>query len=233
MLERTIKGHRRMWTDKKGSISVLMLLFLLFLFITNRYFVGSASASYGPPRDFRWVDRILCGSGQPEGDEYRWLRDQGVRAIINLRLEYNGERSLVTSLGMEYLYIPVKDDDVPTINQVLTFLDYINEHNPALVHCAAGAGRTGIMIACYRIAKYGWSAQKATDEAIAHGMKPSEAQKQIQFIKDFEIYWKKGQMPTETPTWIIPLVLIAVVAVIGVVIIALMRRKSKGLSHRI
>jgi len=132
---------------------------------------------------------------------------------------------------MEYLYIPIENNAAPTIKQVKTFLDYVDKHNPALVHCGHGEGRAGTMIACYRIAKYGWSAQKAIDEAIAHGMEPPKAQKQIQFIKDFEIYWKEGQMPTETSTWLIPLVLIGVVAVIGVIIA--LRRKSRGLSHRV
>ena len=223
-----------MWANIKGSLSVLILLFLLFLFVTSKYLVGSASASYSSPINFRWVDKILCASGQPTGDEYRWLRDHGVKAIINLRSEYNGDRSLITSLGMEYLYIPIENNAAPTIKQVKTFLDYVDKHNPALVHCGHGEGRAGTMIACYRIARYGWSAQKAIDEAIAHGMEPPKAQKQIQFIKDFEIYWKEGQMPAETltGTWLTLLVLIVASAAIGIVILAL-RRKSRGLSHRV
>jgi len=222
-----------MWTNKKGSLPILMLLFLLFLFITNGYFVGSASASYGPPNNFRWVDEKLCGSGQPDRDEFRWLRDNGVRAIICLTIE-GDDASYLASLRLMYLHIPIKDDGAPTTKQVLTFLDYIDDHNPALVHCSAGGGRAGTMIACYRIARYGWSAQKAIDEAVAHGMKPWEAQRQIQFIKDFENYWKQRQSSGMfTETWLtVSLVLVVASVAIGIAITSL-RRKSRRVSHRV
>lgn len=164
------------------------LLFFLFSLVL----LPAVQASYAPPMNFHEVDSAIWRSGQPVCDEYRYLEEHGCKAIVNLRLEYDGDRSLITSLGMKYLRIPIEDDTPPTISQMEDIINYVKTTHPALVHCASGRGRTGTVVACYRISIYNWTAQEAIDEAIQYGMKPSDAQSQIDFIEKWETYWKNA-----------------------------------------
>jgi protein tyrosine/serine phosphatase len=48
------------------------------------------------------------------------------------------------------------------------------------VHCEAGVGRTGIMVASYRMAVQGWSTGHAVAEARRYGLRMRE---QIEYIR--------------------------------------------------
>jgi len=42
--------------------------------------------------------------------------------------------------------------------------------SPVFVHCQRGAGRTGAVIACYRIEHDHWESKRALSEASSYGM---------------------------------------------------------------
>src|SRR6185503_6929842 len=87
-----------------------------------------------------------------------------VNAIINLEAGY-AEESLRVPPGVNYVYLPVKDEHAPTQEQAKKFLDLVaNPGNwPILVHCDSGEGRTGLMCALIRHSFDGWG-----DERIMH-----------------------------------------------------------------
>lgn len=93
------------------------------------------------------------------------LADQGIKIVVDLRGDRAGERKLVNSLGMEYvsLYWFCWRPRDEIFARFLTLL----RNNPGkkiFVHCRVGDDRTGMMIAAYRMAEEGWSAEKAERE---------------------------------------------------------------------
>ena len=111
--------------------------------------------------------------GQPARQGFEYLRQLGVKTVINLRAE-NQEAAEVKSLGLRYVHIPTRPwGRVPEAN-IRMFLQVMRDRDsyPVFVHCERGADRTGFMVGLYRIAFQDWSADRAYQEACAHGMLP-------------------------------------------------------------
>jgi protein tyrosine/serine phosphatase len=128
------------------------------------------------------VDEVLYRGSQPDAEGFRYLRDLGIKTVVNFREEKDavktGEQAIVESLGMRYIHLPIKDGNfftwfrtVPdeTIKRFLTIVQ--TEQGPFYVHCRRGTDRTGAMVAFYRMARSGWDARRATDEANDVGMR--------------------------------------------------------------
>jgi protein tyrosine/serine phosphatase len=118
----------------------------------------------------------LYRGGQPTQKGFQFLKQKGVKTVINLRAEDNSEEALVEKLGMKYIRIPV--DEVRPFSKVsegaiAKYFELINnrENYPIFFHCRRGADRTGLFAAFYRIALQGWDAKDAYNEARDVGMR--------------------------------------------------------------
>lgn len=136
-----------------------------------------------PIERFHQVDGRLYRGAQPDEAGFRFLRDLGVRTVINLRddsSERNAwEQRLVESLGMRYVHLPVQDGSfftrgrtIPsdTIRGFFAVVDAA-EHGPVFLHCRRGADRTGALVGFYRIARHRWDNARAYAEARSVGMR--------------------------------------------------------------
>src|SRR5213594_3320997 len=68
-----------------------------------------------------------------------------------------GDAAVYESAGFAFLCLPIPDGHAPTMEQAPEFVRFVNEQRkiqrPVAVHCEAGLGRTGTMLAVYLIAQ--------------------------------------------------------------------------------
>jgi protein tyrosine phosphatase (PTP) superfamily phosphohydrolase (DUF442 family) len=146
--------------------------------------VPARAADATPPieRFFQVDDRLFRGA-QPDLAGFKYLRERGVRTIINLReakdAERLKEREIVESLGMKYVNIPVKDGNFFTRSRrippeaIQSFFQTIDasDAGTVFVHCHRGADRTGALVSFYRIVRHNWDSVRAYTEARQIGMR--------------------------------------------------------------
>jgi len=140
----------------------------------------------GKPDNFSWlIENKLAGSAIPTSqDEIKWLQEQGVKSIITIReeaLEY------ILPAEMKYLHINSNDMGVPEFDDLVYSVDFIHQRitndEPVMVHCLAGLGRTGTILACYLIKYEDMTADDAIEKVRRerHGSIQSFSQEEIIF----------------------------------------------------
>lgn len=138
---------------------------------------------------FLHPDRRMNGGGPMDEyeDELQDLHQAGVRAVVSL-LNIPSDAAVYESAGFTYLCLPVPDGHPPTMEQAGHFIRFVTEQlaaqRPVAVHCEAGLGRTGTMLAAYLISR-GESAQSAINRVRAVEPSAVETPLQIQFLEKF------------------------------------------------
>lgn len=90
------------------------------------------------------------------------LQKMGVTAVVQLNPEGRYPTSAFKRRGIRHYFLPFPDCHAPTVDQVREFLEICNkEAGLVAVHCQAGLGRTGTMIAAWIIKNHGFTAREA------------------------------------------------------------------------
>lgn len=116
----------------------------------------------------RMTPRLYRGA-QPTPQGFAQLRSLGIDTVVRLSLGEEGsaaEKAVVESLGMHFVNLPWSSVHDPNADQIVAFLTLVREHpeRTFFVHCKAGADRTGVFVALYRIVVDRWTAVRALDE---------------------------------------------------------------------
>ncbi len=115
--------------------------------------------------NFGEASATLYHGGQPTKTGFQMLEKMGVNIVVDLRGNRDSERKIVRHLGMQYVAIPWQCS-FPKDRVFAEFLTLLRK-NPGkkiFVHCRLGDDRTAMMIASYRMAEDGWSADRAEKE---------------------------------------------------------------------
>jgi len=143
----------------------------------------------GMPMPFIHPERRIAGRGALSDfdDELPTLHAAGVRAVVSL-LNIPSDASVYQSAGFSFLCLPIPDGGAPTFDQAEQFVRFVElqraEQRPVAVHCEAGLGRTGTLLATYFVA-CGESAAAAIERVRAVERVAVETPRQINFLEQY------------------------------------------------
>jgi uncharacterized protein (TIGR01244 family) len=116
--------------------------------------------------NYWYYDEKLSSSGMPTAEQMKEAAEAGIQVVINLALKTSqgaleNEDTLVESLGMKYIHIPVEWSD-PTRQNLEDFFIAMDAHKEekVLVHCQANY-RASSFIMLYRLHRLGWKKEDA------------------------------------------------------------------------
>ncbi len=124
--------------------------------------IKSEKPMLGKVPGFSWVEKnLLCamarpGRERPLEQDLAFLQESGVTILVSLTEETIPAEDLI-KFGITGVHLPVEDFTPPTLAQIELFLAEVENarlKGRALgVHCTAGKGRSGTMLASYLVSQ--------------------------------------------------------------------------------
>jgi protein-tyrosine phosphatase len=93
-----------------------------------------------------WVTNDIAFARQPAAGDWPLLRDEGVRCVVDLRVEAPDNAAEVQQHQLCYLRVPIAEGEAASqddLRQLTGWIDeHLSEHGPVLIHCREGRGRS-------------------------------------------------------------------------------------------
>ena len=112
-----------------------------------------------------WVtENIVVGRAPMSYNDLDYLRNQGIKAIVNLCGEFSDLHELEEQAGFEVFWLPTADETAPSLDAMEKGLEWLDEAvylgKKVFIHCRHGIGRTGTFVTAYLLRR-GFSLKKA------------------------------------------------------------------------
>jgi protein tyrosine phosphatase (PTP) superfamily phosphohydrolase (DUF442 family) len=193
-------------TGKSFRNFAAVILAILCLAIVSQAQEASQKNSTVKIKNFGQMDARFYRGAQPKEQDYKDLANLGIKTVIDLQAEPKSyEKSIVESLGMTYINIPMSEKQYPTEATTKLFLKVVND--PAtgrfFVHCAGGRHRTGAMGAVYRYQFYDWNFEQVYAEMKQYDFYTSWGHSAFKaFVKDYyeKMHAAKASASAATPS---------------------------------
>ena len=171
-----------------------------------------------------WVTDDIVASQRPfdwmfddkEFDLMQQFKDRGIGAIFNLTepgehshcgsgkvleagFTYTPEK--VMTAGIKYFNFSWKDMTAPSLEDALpilrTAVTELERESKIFVHCHAGLGRTGLIIACVLVARDRITADEAIEKVRANRPRALQTTSQMSFVREFAQQVRAGTVVVE------------------------------------
>ena len=154
-------------------------------------------------RNFSFVvENEIAGCAHPDyagecEDALAELREAGITALVSLD-ECGVPLFQIADHDLHYLHLAIPDFGAPTLDQAREFVAFVDkersEGGKIAVHCGAGYGRTGTMLACY-LTREGMEAEAAIRQVRKLRPGSIETREQEEFVRRFA---RESEAPAKT-----------------------------------
>jgi|TARA_B100001179_G_scaffold232267_1_gene224604 atypical dual specificity phosphatase len=148
---------------------------------------------FSKPTNFNWViEKQIAASGIPQSKkDVDFIVAQGISSILVLTTTF--PNAFLNNSSLKIKHLSLIDHSIPSIDKIIEALDFIqtsiDSNSAILIHCRAGKGRTGTILASYFV-NSGWDVQTSIKH-IRKLRSGSIEKKQILALENFKDYLEK------------------------------------------
>jgi protein tyrosine phosphatase (PTP) superfamily phosphohydrolase (DUF442 family) len=128
--------------------------------------------------------------------QIKHLKQRGVTAVVDCRLEGHDDAAALAQAGIDFLHVPTLDRHGFTYAQmergVRWVLEHLTDSNRAFLHCEHGVGR-GPLMACAVLVAQGHTAPESLRLVRAGRWQALPNDRQLAALLDFERAWRGSQ----------------------------------------